>query len=622
METVDDRPPQWLSRPTLYPTRAKWLRRFDAFCQIAGVSAVVVGHGLRASGIPPWEFGAIAIVCMALISGAILLRYRWSLARPSFATRHRSTVFAAVAWGVAMLGAIIVGPVLPDTNGPGPGDSRFWACVHVSELLMMLYSVSGLIRGLRNLAAGGINPAFLLVASFGVLITVGTGLLMLPICRAQEPDFTTAEGAPFLVALFTSTSASCVTGLVVVDTGTYWSRIGQIVILTLLQIGGLGIMTFGAFFAVVAGKKVRLTEFATVRDLLASEGLSDVRRLVRAILGFTLISEAVGAVLLLPLWSNEPWGERLFMGLFHSVSAFCNAGFSLTPNSFVGMGDRWPVAGVLAILIIVGGVGFAVLYNSIAVLRAEGRRIFGTLLFNVPRERVHFTLTSRLVLVTTVSLLAFGTAAIFLLERTGGDSGDAPPIALVDAWFQSVTFRTAGFNTVDIGGLEPATKLIGILLMVVGASPGSTGGGIKTVVFAVAVVGLLSVLRGRDRVECWGRTLPSTVVNRAMAILFVSIITMMTTTILITLFERQPQRFLEHMFEAASAVGTVGLSSTVELDDGTVVSTTESLSSASRVVIVFAMFLGRVGPLTLLLALSGQASAIRYEYPPERVTLG
>ena len=610
----------WFSQPTLYPKRVKWLRRMDAVAQVIGMGGVIVGHGIRRTGILPWEFGLIVFLAMASIAGAIAVRFRWSLAKISFFHRHLWTVLAGAIWAVGIVGATILAPVLPDINGPLPGGSRWWGYVQLSEVVLVLYSLTGLIRGLRRAAAGGINPAFLLVCSFLIMIGIGTVVLMLPICRHISPP-APLESAPLLTALFTATSAACVTGLIVVDTGTYWSLQGQIVILILFQIGGLGIMTFGAFFAAIAGRNVQLTEFATLKELLSSEGLGDLRRLAFAIAGFTLAAELIGAILLMPLWADRPLPERFFMSVFHSVSAFCNAGFALTADSFVGMGSDWHVWGVVCGLIIIGGIGFATLYNLGQVARQSFRVLCFWRSLNLPHSRSRLTLTTNLVVVSTLGLLIGGMLGLFFLERAAPPESN-PRIGLADAWFQSVTFRTAGFNTVDLGQLQPASKLLAVFLMVIGASPGSTGGGVKTIVFAVAAVGLLSVLRGRERVEAFGRTIPAQTMNRALAIFFVFLSTTMITTILLVIFERRPEIFLDHLFEAASAVGTVGVSTTITNPDGIVTSTTQSLSTTSRCVIIVAMFLGRVGPLTILLALAGNTSSARYEYPVEPVTLG
>jgi trk system potassium uptake protein TrkH len=610
---------QFLAQRSYYPARSLFLRRADVVIRIVATISIIVAHGLWRRAERPWEFGAVAVAGLAIIAVAIVVRYYWSLWKRSFWRRNLAAIAVSTAW---LMTAVLVFAVVPLNSAEATTTTwheRWDWFASVSEWLMVFYAVCGVMQLMRA-AASGVNAAVLLVGSFAALIALGTALLMLPRCREPAPDGA-PQRAPFSVALFTSTSASCVTGLVVVDTAPYWSRTGEVVILGLMQTGGLGIMTFGAFFAVVAGRGVQLREHANLRELMAAEGAGSVRSLALAIIGVTLGAELLGAVLLSDLWSDLPWPERAFQSVFHSVSAFCNAGFALTPDSFVGMGERWPVCWVVTGLIILGGLGFPVLQNLaravpyLPLWRGRG-------LFHEPRRRARLSLSTKLVLITTASLLAGGTAAIYLLELTGVERGTAPPLPLADAWFQSVTFRTAGFNTVNLDALQPATKLLAIGLMFVGASPGSTGGGIKTIVLALSVLGLLSTLRGREHVECAGRTVPFVLVNRALAIAFLGLATLMSVTILLVIFEQRPGEVLDYLFEAASALGTVGVSAAVELETGEVVSTTKSLSTASQFVIIVSMFLGRIGPLTLMMALAGAGSRAQYEFPEERVLLG
>jgi len=371
-------------------------------------------------------------------------------------------------------------------------------------------------------------------------------------------------------------------------------------------------MTCGAFFAVLAGRHLPIRESATLRDMLESERLGDVRRLLLTIVTFTLFAELIGAVLLSGLWSHQPTGQRIYYSLFHAVSAFCNAGFSLTENSFVGRGTRWQVWGVMSGLIIIGGLGFAVLYNVTLAVKSRVAAIRVQPLVNLPRNLVRMTLTSKLVIATTAALLLLGAAGYNLLESAATSDGEPISKRICDAWFQSVTFRTAGFHTVDHGELQPATKLFAVMLMYVGASPGSTGGGVKTVCFALTVLALLSILRGRQRVEIMGRRIPDVLINRALTIMALGLLVILTCTMLLVIFEQQPERFLDHLFEATSAFGTVGVSTGI----------TPKLTAPSKLVLMATMFLGRVGPLTLLIALAGRMKEARYDYPIERVTLG
>ncbi|MBW3539754.1 MAG: potassium-transporting ATPase subunit KdpA [Planctomycetes bacterium] len=619
------------SRPTRRPRHSTFLKRAEIVLVCLGLIATVMHHGLRnLTRTVQWELGTFLVLVLAFLSVSIALRYRWSLARPTFFSRHRAEVIPSALWLTGFLGVLIFGRALPEWLDVDVG--RGLALVVWSEVCLVLRALAQGIRFTRRITAFTREPALVLVASFGLLIGVGTGLLMLPRSYASPETMSTSFTNRLRVALFTATSASCVTGLTVVDTGgenPYWSRGGQVVILALFQVGGLGIMTFGAFFALAAGGVVPVRERATMAELLESEQLGDVRRLVLAILGFTAAAEIVGAVLLSGLWADLPLGERIFQSAFHSVSAFCNAGFALTPDSFVGWGGRWQVWGVAAGLIIIGGLGFATLYNVVLFAWSRASQLRRDPLFGLPKAKVRLSLSSRLVLVTTGFLLVAGTAAFYVLEAAGRtvaaasgrvsstdttapEAAESARPSVADAWFQSVTVRTAGFNTVDHAALEPGTRLCAIGLMFIGASPGSTGGGIKTTCFALAVLGLMAILRGRPQTEVYGRSVPDVVVKRAFAVLTLALAAVVTTTLLLVVFERRPERFLDHLFEATSAFGTVGLSSIG----------TKNLTAPSQMVIAVTMFLGRVGPLTLLIALAGRSRPARYEYPVERVTLG
>ncbi len=606
------------TRDTLHPRRVRWLAWIDPLVLIVGVSAVMVGHGRDQTLSHPWQFDALAFGAMLWLSGSLLVRYVWSRTQRTYVREHRAQCLVALVWMIATLLAVIFAPKLPDWTGRPV--SRWSGMVFVADLALLAQTVATLLAVVRGAAAERLNPGLVLTGSFVGLIAIGTALLLLPTARASTAG-AAPQSAPLITAVFTATSAACVTGLIVEDTGTYWSREGQLIILGLIQVGGLGIMTFGAFFALAAGRQAQLREHVTLSQMMEAEGLGNLRRLVLTILAFTLTAELLGALLLSGLFAGEPLGERLFLSVFHAVSAYCNAGFALTENSFVGLAHRWQVWGVVTSLIVLGGLGFAVLYDLGHWCYHQVRRRFGREMLS-GRSRVRLSLTSRIVLVTTAVLLVMGTVCLFLLERTSSGEVAAVPMSPVDAWFQSVTFRTAGFNTVDLGLMRPGTKLLALMLMFIGASPGSTGGGVKTVVAALASIGLISVLRGRQHLECFGRRIPDELVHRALVILSLSVVTIMGTTLLLLIYERQSDRMLPYLFEAVSAVGTVGVSSTIELADGARVAVTQTLSTPSRLVIIVAMFLGRVGPLTLLMALMSRQLEVRYQYPEERVTLG
>ncbi|HVJ67561.1 MAG TPA: potassium transporter TrkG, partial [Caulifigura sp.] len=338
---------------TLFPQVSQALQRLQLVCGLVGVVAVIVRHGMHDVSSDVARGLAVTVVaCLIIPAVSIGLRYLWSRARPSFLQQYWLEGSFSLAWLVGLIGLALFARPLGWTTGSERS---------LTALLLGWCEVLTILRGLYELYLGihlaadlGLNPALVLVLSFAALIGSGTILLMLPRCRPMgEP------AAPWLTALFTSTSACCVTGLNVVDPGTYWSRTGQCVILGLIQLGGLGIMTFGGFFAFALGRQLPMREQVTFRELLESERLGDVGSLVRAIIGFTLGIELVGAIVLTTLWPELPWSERLFYGLFHSVSAFCNAGFALRANSFIGWELKWQVWGVVCLLIILGGLGFS-----------------------------------------------------------------------------------------------------------------------------------------------------------------------------------------------------------------------------------------------------------------------
>jgi trk system potassium uptake protein TrkH len=462
------------------------------------------------------------------------------------------------------------------------------------------------------LARVQVNTPLTVAFSFLAIIIIGMLLFMLP--------KSTACGTIDAVdALFTSTSATCVTGLIVVDTGTYYSPFGQAVLLCLIQVGGLGLMTFMAFFGLTLGRGLGLRQEVMMKDALSLEHRFGLRRVIVFILGMTLVVEAVGAAaiyLAFPFPSAYSIGQKLWFSLFHSISAFCNSGFSLLSTSFMTARSCLPLNIVAAALIILGGLGFVVNYNIFSyfgrLLRRRRRSPFVQMETGLTRLR-YFGVQTRVVIVTTIVLLAAGTFLIYVLEasRSFGCAHMAEGDKWTAAFFQSMTARTAGFNTVDIGSLLPPTLLILIVLMFIGASPGSTGGGIKTSTFAIFILSVASRLRNRQNVELFKRTIPTGVIFNCVAVVILALCLVMASTIVLTITEPDA-KFLPVLFEVVSAFGTVGLSAGI----------TAGLSVAGKVTIIVTMFVGRIGPLTLMLAMSGQTVPTRYEYPQERVMIG
>ncbi|MDI6448449.1 TrkH family potassium uptake protein [Anaerobaca lacustris] len=468
-----------------------------------------------------------------------------------------------------------------------------------------------------RLAASGKNPTKTLIASFVVLIVTGGGLLMLP--RAS-----TAEPLSLIDALFTATSATCVTGLVVKDTGQDFTFMGQVIILILIQLGGLGIVVFGAVFALLLGQAFSVRESVAMQDVLSAQTLSRIGNMIFFIFVATLIVEATGAALLYPMWDRVPgWQDEAhpqwFCSVFHSISAFCNAGFGLFDDSLIRYNRQWQVYAVICPLIILGGLGFGVLYNLAnmagnRIQRSVKRRFHKQykLQMEVPKR---MRLQTKVVLSVSALLIVFGMLAILLLERYAGAPSTDRRLDVPTALFQSVTARTAGFNTVDISAMTPSSKIVLMMLMFIGGSPGSSAGGIKTVTLAVIIMTVLATLRKRGDVEMFRRSVRLVVVGRAITVALLFVVVLFATMLALSVTEAPLSgdfTMLDLMFESASALGTVGLSTGV----------TPTLTTAGKLIIIVVMLIGRLGPLTLLAALTFNLKPIRYNYPDEAIIVG
>lgn len=586
---------------SVYPGWSLLLRRVQILAGIAGVAATIGLHSGHALS-PVFDMLLRCSVWLSLVLAIATqgIRYSWSRARASFLHENRLDLLISGVW---LAGLLPLAFVSDWSSGALHGLLESWLAW--AQIVALLRGIHELYVGLHHLVDAGLSPALVLVLSFASLIGVGTILLMFPVCRPEG-----LPPASFSKALFTATSAGCVTGLVLDPPGEYWSRTGQIVLLVLIQLGGLGIMTFSAFFAFVLGSKLPVREQMTFRELLDSDRMGDVSSIIRAILGLTLGIELLGSFLLMTLWTDLPWSERFFFGMFHSVSAFCNAGFCLRTESFQGWELRWQVFAVVPFLIVLGGIGFGVIDNWRRVIR---HRCFEPLTLGVANTaRPRVTLSTQLVTITTLVLLLSGWGLLWLLEYDNPQFPRATERQAVNAWFHSVTLRTAGFNTIDHEHLRPATKLLSIAFMFIGASPGSTGGGVKTICLALMFLTLRAVLRGRPAVETGKRTIPEEQVFRGLAIISLGLATLTLASLLLVMIENRPERIVDQLYEAASAFGTVGVSANL----------TPTLKPASQYVLIVTMFLGRVGPLTLIVALAGFNRPRGYTYPEERLSLG
>ena len=438
------------------------------------------------------------------------------------------------------------------------------------------------------------NPARMISASFAVVIAIGTLLLWLPI-SSKARVFT-----PLLDCLFTAASATCVTGLVVYDTYTHWSAFGHGVLLMLIQIGGLGLVTFTSFFNLVVGRKLGLRGMRLASESINSTSFGDVPYLLRMIITFTLAVEASGA-LLLGLYFVPRFGLRgIAISVFLAISAFCNAGFDVLGflgeyTSLTSLNDSYLVLFTIMLLIIIGGLGFIV-WNDLMAWRKTRTLLLHT----------------KVVLLVTAFLLLLGTVCFLLFEWN--NPATLQPMSLKEkigaGCLQSVTMRTAGFNSIDLHSMRDATKVFSIVLMFIGAAPGSTGGGIKVTTIAVIVMTAVSISRGKDEPYLLGRRLSANVVYRSLAILFLGIVVSGITAIVLILtcpLEQNGLTGVDAVFEAVSAFATVGVSSGV----------TAVTNWVGKIALTLTMFIGRVGPVSFGLTLAAQQKVNRKLIVPE-----
>ncbi|MBB6612141.1 ATPase [Pontibacter sp. Tf4] len=473
--------------------------------------------------------------------------------------------------------------------------------VVVSLYMLVLLTVE-LLETRIHIRAMQIKPSVAFILSFVVLIFVGAGLFMMP------KMINVPGNMPFLDALFMATSAACVTGLAVVDPGTYFTFSGQVVLLLLVQMGGLGILTFATFFASMMRRGIGIRQHVAIHELLDGESLFSSKGLLRKLVYLTFLIEGIGAVIVFMTWGTDvkftSLGSKIFYSIFHSVSAFCNAGFSLYPASLYTEPVRFSyiLHLVIAFLIIFGGIGFPTILD---VLSPKAMRT------RMATPWRNWKLLSRITIYTSAALILLGMVGFFFLEYNGTLAGLSFAEALITSFFQSVTTRTAGYNSVDISQLATPTLFMFIFLMFIGASPGSTGGGIKTTTFVVILLAMSATIRNKKDIEIGRRTVPYSVAYKAFTVFAFAALLNMAFLFILTISDPQYD-IIRLAIEQVSAFATVGLSTGI----------TAGLSDVGKIVLILSMYIGRVGTLTLALALSTRATTTAYKYPATQLPIG
>ncbi len=649
----------WGEQPILETQRLYRLRWMMGLAILAACLFLVLDYGVYLSpGTSGWiEYGYI-ILGVFYFSGSILQLYIHS-DREVYFRENRVKYALGLLLLLEVLLYSLVRYALPHVWGLHWVSKMTWDG-HI--LFFQFYLLANVIRWITKitqfLAQFKASPARFILMSFSSVILLGTGLLLLPkatsfVLTPEKLQTLQEEGLPqgtletlrllegtyFLHrddvlaavndhlgkplnkeeqdlivshaknslhpvdALFTATSAVCVTGLIVVDTATVFTPTGQMILLGLIQIGGLGIMTVTAFFSLMTGQRLSGREQVLLSDMLETNRLAHLGLLLRNIFLTTFFIEACGAGLLYLSWGDYFSPEkRLYTAVFHAVSAFCNAGFSTFSESLMRFAGNPSINLVVCSLIIIGGLGFGTLRNISNFLKAGKRR----------KQRANaLSIQTKLVLITTLVLIVLGTLLFGLLEYGNTLKGEPLPYKCLRALFQSVTFRTAGFNTIDCAQLRESSLMFAIVWMFIGAAPGSTGGGIKVTTFAILLGTVFAGARGRTRLEIFHRTIPNTVLYQTLTVITLYLAVMMFVAFLLSVAETHIPP-LELVFETVSALGTVGLSTGI----------TGKLSIFGRILIIATMFLGRLGPFTVALAIGQRQCSERYRYPEEKVQIG
>lgn len=423
---------------------------------------------------------------------------------------------------------------------------------------------------------------------------LGSLMLMLPISLQD------GKSISLLTAFFTITSAICVTGLTVVDVSTVFSPVGWTIILIFIQLGGLGIMTFSSTLFLITGKRMTFSERMTLKDERNADGSEEIKVFIKKIYRTVFVIESIGAILLTYFFMNKmnfPFGKALYYGIFHSISAFCNAGFSLFTTGLEGFAGNVLLNLSIAYLIILGGIGFAVINSFILAVRKGINK---------------FNLTSKLAILISVFLTFGGMLAIFILEYNNPQTigNFSLPNKIIASFFQSVTTRTAGFNTIPLGNLKDGTVFLFYILMFIGASPGSTGGGLKTTTIGVISFYVIGIVKGRQNIELFNRRIAWDILNKALAILVISLVYIGVVIMLILTYDKFGLK--EIIFEVISAFATVGLTLGI----------TPELNTFSQLLLIITMFVGRLGPMTFALAIGEKKLKEQYEYPKENIVVG
>lgn len=572
---------------------AKWIQRLIVLLHLLAITALIADYGFILA--KPVQTAIMVLYIFVLVIGVFYTVLKYIYHRKEFIVR----VFIFDLISVLFVFYCLYKQISIE---------GFSEISHWLRFAVILKFIREFTRTRLNYKRSFLNPAQLFIISFLGLIITGALLLMLP--KA------TYEGINFIDALFTSTSAVCVTGLIVVDTSSFFTPFGQTIIMLLIQAGGLGILTFASYFSYFFKGGATYENQIALSDISNSNKIGEVFTTLKRILGITFFVELVGAVFIFINIDKElipSYSQQIFFSVFHSISAFCNAGFSTLPNGMMqdGFVTNYTLQFIIIVLFVFGGLGFPIVIN---VLRYIKHFIRSYILFFISGKSDYkpriLTLSSKINLITTFSLILVGTILIYAKEYYNTLSEHRGLGKIITALFTATTPRTAGFNSIDFSQLHFSSIIIIILLMWIGASPASTGGGVKTSTFAIATLNFLSLAKGKSKIEIWRREIADISVRRAFATMTLSLIIIGLGIFFIAHFDPNMQ-LLDIAFECFSAYSTVGLSLGI----------TGDLSSDSKIILIIIMFIGRVTMLSILIAFFKKAKALNYRYPTEEILI-
>ncbi len=585
----------------------KWMRRLQRFYFIALLSALCIWiyeFGFRDE---ERALGTTSLLMTGLLISTAIIQSCITFIRVRKKWLVTENIFFL---GIIIISFLIVYARISSGLDPyGPEWLNVLAKPNVTHILLLIILVLEISRVSAGISKFKLGPAKILALSFLTLISIGTGLLMLP--NASN------GGISLVDAIFTATSAVCVTGLTVLDTGTTFTSAGQNILIILFQLGGLGMMTFTSFFSLFFYGNASFSGNLYIKELIQSKQIGNMLNILLKIIFLTFLIEGLGIAAIFLVTDASAFANRqehIYFSVFHGISAFCNAGFSTIPTGFHGdeYGEEYGLHLILAVLIICGGLGFSVLFNFYNWTK---KWIKDRILFIKTREKIRhqtwqININTRMILFTTALLLGFGTISFFIIEYNNAFEGKSLGGKIVSAFFAAVTPRSGGLNTIDLETLALPSIMLTMLFMWIGGSPGSMAGGIKTTTFMVATLNMISLSKGKDRLEFMKRRISEDSVRRAFSVISLSLIFIGLSIFGLSITDPD-KGLLKIAFECFSAYSIVGLS----------LGATTDLSDAGKIILVSTMFIGRIGALTFMVAVFRRVITTHYRYPSEDILI-